>query len=365
MSHLDEVDGSTPVPGRESTGERPARSTAAGRPFLMGRHFLKFAIMVAVLVLVWAAIAFFGTPSGTDRPGQANTGVPPGTQLTAHNTAGTDLIITEDGTVLDGLDVWGDIKIRASNVTIRNCRLRGGLHVPPSNTGIVDATDASVKGLLVEDSTIAPERPSYFRDGIVGHDYTARRNNIYGSNDGLGIFNRPDGAPAANVVAESNYIHDLSYFSNDPAHADGTHNDGIQVQGGENIRIAGNHVIGSTVRGPGSKSSAHGTSGSTAIMLQQNVAKLAGVVVENNWLDGGQSSIVIDNADYPHVTVTVRANRLGRNQFDFGNNSKYPVRIIDCRASTVTGLATNVWADTLEALGEGAAAGIRYDRKCA
>ncbi|MEC5180964.1 hypothetical protein [Arthrobacter sp. CG_A4] len=364
MSHLDEVDGSTPVTGRESGGARPARYAEAGRSFRRSRHFLTFATMVAVLALVWAAMAFFGNPAGTDRPGEANTGLPPGTQPTPYNTGGTDLVITVDGTVLAGLDIWGDIKIRASNVTIRNCRLRGGLQIPPSNTGIVDATDAGVKELLVENSTIAPERPSYFRDGIVGHDYTARRNNIYGTTDGLGIFNRPNGPPAANVVADANYIHDLSYFSNDPAHVDGTHNDGIQVQGGENIRITGNHVISSTVRGPGSEFSAHGSSGGAAILLQQNVAKLSGVVVENNWLDGGQSSIVIDNANYSNITVTVRANRLGRNQYDFGNDSRYPVRIIDCRASTVTGLFSNVWADTREALGEGAAAGIRYDRKC-
>ncbi|MCB5273759.1 hypothetical protein BJG92_01283 [Arthrobacter sp. SO5] len=331
---------------------------------MRSRHFLKFAVMAAVLAIVWAGIAYFVTPSGTGIPPEATIGVQPDAVLTPYNTAGADLIITKDGTLLEGLDIWGDIKIRAAQVTIRNCRLRGGLQIPANNTGIVDATDAGVVGLLVEDSTIAPERPSYFRDGIVGHDYTARRNNIYGSNDGLGIFSRPGGTPAANVVAEGNYIHDLSYFSNDPAHADGTHNDGIQVQGGENIRITGNHVIASTVRGPGSKASAHGKHASAAILLQQNVARLSGVVVDNNWLDGGQSSIVIDNADYPAIAVTVRANKLGRNQFDFGNNSKYPVRIIDCRASTVTGLATNVWADTLEPLGEGTAAGIRYDRNC-
>lgn len=299
---------------------------------------------------------------GSYKPSAATTGVVPGTALKPYNTSGADLVITRDGTVLDGLDIYGDIKVRAKNVTIKNSRLHGGKGVPRSNTGIVDANSAAVVNLVVQDSTLIPDRPSYYRDGIVGHDYTARRNHIQGTNDGLGIFNRPGGPVAANVKAEGNYIHSLTYFSNDPAHSNGTHNDGIQVQGGQNIRITGNNIVANSKPGIGSAPNPRGTHAGIGIMLQQNVAKLANVVVDRNWVDDGQTSINIDDGKYSNITVTVTNNKLGRNQFDFGNGSKYPIRVINRASSTTPGLTTsNQWADNQVLLKEGKTLGIRYN----
>lgn len=302
-----------------------------------------------------------GLVTGTYQPSADTTGVPARTVLTPHNTSGADLVITQDGTILDGLEIYGDIKVRAANVTIKNSRLHGGTHIPGSNTGIIDANSSAVSNLVVQDNTIIPDRPSYYRDGIVGHDYKALRNHIQRTNDGLGIFNRPGGPAAANVSAEGNYIHSLTYWSSDPAHSDGTHNDGIQVQGGENIRLAGNTVVANAVLGEGSGPNPRGDHAGIGIMLQQNVAKLANVVVENNWVDDGQTSINIANGKYADITVTVRNNNLGRNQYDFGNGSKYPIRIISRSASTVYGLDSNRWADTLALLVEGRDGGIRYN----
>lgn len=298
---------------------------------------------------------------GTYQPSAATSGVAAGTALKPHNTSGADLVISQDGTVLDGLEIYGDIKVRAKNVTIKNSKLHGGKGIPGSNTGVVDANSAAVANLVIQDNTIIPDSPSYYRDGIVGHDYTAKRNHIQGTNDGLGIFNRPGGPATANVTAEGNYIHSLTYWSNDPAHSNGTHNDGIQVQGGENIRIAGNTVVANSNPGPGSGPNPRGNHAGIGIMLQQNVAKLANVVVEKNWVDDGQTSINIDNGKYANITVTVAGNNLGRNQFDFGSGSKYPVRIISRAASTTPGLETNRWADNLALLIEGKTGGIRYN----
>lgn len=304
-----------------------------------------------------------GLVAGTYKPSASTTGVMANTKLKPYNTSGQDLVITTDGTVLDSLEIWGDIKIRAKNVTIKNSRLHGGAQIPSSNTGIVDANHANVSNLVVQDSTLVPQRPSYYRDGIVGHDYKAVRNHISQTNDGLGIFNRPGGPATANVTAEGNYIHTLTFWSNDPAHSDGTHNDGIQVQGGENIKIVGNTIEAFIRTGSGSATSPRQPFAGVGIMLQQNVAKLKNVVVEKNYVDGGQTSINIDHTAKKHsdINVTVRENYLGRNQFDFGNNSKYPVRIIQKSASTVTGLSTNRWADTKVALTESKTGGIRYN----
>lgn len=295
---------------------------------------------------------------GTYKPSSTTAGVIAGTKLTKYNTGGADLVITKDGTVLQNLEIFGDIKVRAKNVVIRNSILRGGTHGPANATGIVDSTSAAVSNLLVEDNTIRPIRPHYYRDGIVGHDYTAKRNYIAYTNDGLGIFNRPGGSVAANVVASGNRITALTYFDYTPIHSDGSHNDGIQVQGGENIRIVGNNIDASSVAGAGSTNGPRVPHAGIAIMLQQNVAKLANVVVERNWVDNGQTSINIANGKYTNITVTVRENRLGRNQLKYKNGT-YPIRIIKRSASTVHGLGTNRWADNGIFLKEGD--GIRYN----
>ncbi|GAA3693044.1 hypothetical protein GCM10023081_33010 [Arthrobacter ginkgonis] len=286
--------------------------------------------------------------AGTYKPTSATTGVPSGTKLTPYNTSGADLVITKDGTVLDGLEIWGDIKVRAKNVTIKNSKLHGGKAHPANATGIIDANNANVTNLVVQDSTLDPQRPSYNRDGIVGHDYTSLRNHISHTNDGLGIFNRPGGPVTANVTASGNYIHTLTFFDKDAVHTDGTHNDGIQVQGGENIKIVGNTVDAFVQTGAGSTASPRAPYAGIGIMLQQNVAKLKNVVVEKNYVNGGQTGINIDHtaSKQSNITVTVRENNMGRDQWDFGKGSIVPIRIISKANSTVTGLSTNRWADT-------------------
>lgn len=301
-------------------------------------------------------------PAGAYKPSASTTGVVAGTRLTKYNTSGADLVISKDNTVLENLEIYGDIKIRAKNVTIRNSLLRGGTKAPGNPTAVVDATGSQVVNLRIEDSTIRPDRPHYNRDGIKGHDLTARRNLITGTTDGMGIFNRPGGSPAANVTAEANYIHSLTYFDYSSAHSDGTHNDGIQVQGGSNIRIAGNTIVANAVVGSGSRPGKYAPSAGLGIMLQQNVSKLSNVVVERNWVDNGTSSINIDNGKYSNITVTVRENLLGRNQYKFNGNSTYPIRIINRANSTVSGLNTNKWENTGALLSQTVPTGIKYNR---
>lgn len=302
--------------------------------------------------------------NGSYKPSDATTGVVRGTALKPYNTSGADLIISKDGTVLDGLEIWGDIKVRAANVTIKNSRLHGGSAIPKSNTGIVDANDARVKNLVVQDSTILPQRASYYRDGIVGHDYTSLRNNVTQTNDGLGIFNRPGGPTAANVTAKGNYIHGLTYWSNDPAHRDGSHNDGIQVQGGENIHIAGNTVVGNMVRGAGSAAPSRGLHTTTAMLLQQNTAKLKNVSVEQNYIDDGLTSVTLDSTSHKQssLELSLKNNYFGRNQYAW-DGAKYQIRVINRAATTVAGLGTNKWSDTLAPLAEGTNKGIYYTNK--
>lgn len=105
---------------------------------------------------------------GSYKPAAATTGVIAGTKLAKYNQSGTDLVITRDNTVLENLEIYGDIKVRAKNVVIRNSLLRGGSGAPANPTAVVDATGSQVVNLRIEDSTIRPDRPHYNRDGIKG-----------------------------------------------------------------------------------------------------------------------------------------------------------------------------------------------------
>lgn len=289
------------------------------------------------------------------RPTATTTGVPVGTVLTRYTGP---LTITTNGTVIDGKEIYGDLKIQARDVVIRNSSLRCGTGHPSSNTGCIDANSANVYNLLIENNRIRPDSPSYFRDGIVGHEFTARGNDISGTNDGIGIFNRPGGSVNANVTVQGNYIHDLKHFNTDPAHSDGTHNDGIQIQGGSNIAIRGNSIVGSASGVDGSWT--YNGHGNTAVMISQNVSTLNNLVIENNWINKGQASVAVAPGKYPTISLTLRNNQFGRDQYAYNGNSRYQIRIYNKTATTITGLTTNTWQDTGTTLVEGRDTGIRF-----
>lgn len=80
-------------------------------------------------------------------PGTATTGVRPGTRLQART--GT-IKITKAGSVVEGLDLHGDIVVLAGNVTIRNCRITGA-----GDWAILQRMEAGSGGLTVEDTEIS------------------------------------------------------------------------------------------------------------------------------------------------------------------------------------------------------------------
>ncbi|TKV61704.1 hypothetical protein FDO65_09180 [Nakamurella flava] len=290
------------------------------------------------------------------KPNASTTGVRSGTSLSRYTGP---LNITTPGTVIENKAIYGDLRIQARDVVIRNSYLHCGTGHPSSNTGCVDANHWNVYNLLVENNTIIPDSPSYFRDGIVGHEFTARGNHISRTNDGIGIFNRPGGAWQANVRVTGNYIHDLTHWNYDPAHANGTHNDGIEIQGGQNIYIAGNNIVGSVVAGDGLGQ--YGLHGGAALLVTQNVTQVNNLVIEKNWFDDAQNSVNIQPGKFSTVTLTLQYNWFGRNQYDFGRGSKYAIRIVSQSRSTVYGLLTNRWEDTNGLMTVGRDTGIRYD----
>ncbi len=233
-----------------------------------------------------------------------------------------NITVTRAGTVLNGLDVHGFIKVRAANVTIVNTRVHGSRSVSVS-TGLIDAASTSVRNLLVQHCELTDDSPSIWVDGIIGHDYTARYNNIHNVVDGFGVFNPSSPGSDVNVTIQGNWVHALTYMSPDWTHSDNhTHNDGVQIQGTgrtvgkQQVRIIGNTI--SALVGPLSnrRSPYYPSVSGQAIAVTPNVSKIHDVLISGNWLDGGMQSVtMLPSPKGTGSGLILAYNRFGRNQY--------------------------------------------------
>jgi hypothetical protein len=184
------------------------------------------------------ARSHLGYPDATD------TGVPAGTSLkpTVGFTAGTN------NAVYDGLDIRGTVTVTATNVTIKNSKIR--------DVGFfgVDVEGGSVTLQNVEIDCGGPGSK-----GILNGGFTAFRVNIHNCEDG--VF-----ADQGFTIRDS-YIHDL-------ATSPVSHNDGIQSADAINVTIVHNTIYGTDT---------------SAVNLNQNTGgPLAqNALVKDNLLAGG------------------------------------------------------------------------------
>ncbi|MEM9608805.1 MAG: right-handed parallel beta-helix repeat-containing protein [Actinomycetota bacterium] len=113
-----------------------------------------------------------------------------------------DLVVTQDGAVIEGLHVVGDIEVAANDVTIRQVRVTSDDPIP-----VRVSRDA--RGLLVEDATITCD-PNTGLYGIGNDHYTANRVELVtcplGFRDGVDVSitdSLVDGAPIGETTAGS------------------------------------------------------------------------------------------------------------------------------------------------------------------
>jgi hypothetical protein len=121
---------------------------------------LRIALVVAAALIVPAvsAVALVGSGGGV-----AGAGVPEGTDLTPSRS----IRVTEDGAVVDALDVTGTIYVVADDVTVRRTRVTTtGYHAIRLGSGHT--------GLTVEDSTLECTTDRG-RSGVAWNNYTAQR----------------------------------------------------------------------------------------------------------------------------------------------------------------------------------------------
>lgn len=210
-------------------------------------------------------------------------GVPSGTNLTAHYG---DLVINQANTVIDRMDVHGIVYVRAPNVRITRSLIRGGAST--YHVGMITAVNEP--GLVVEDSDLRADNPSVKMDGILGNNYTVRRVHIQGGVDNVKI-------EGDNVRVESSLLDGLNHFAQDPSQNNGpSHNDAVQILSGRNIVITGTTALADD---------------NFAILGGAEWGDVPGLVITNNYVDGGHCNIKLAVRNGHSESATVTGNTFG------------------------------------------------------
>jgi hypothetical protein len=236
-------------------------------------------------------------PSSCGFPDASNTGIPPGTVLTA---AGTSTITTPN-IVIDGKDM-GCLVVEAANVTIRNSRISGQCFFVIRSNSV---------GLVVQDSEISCENST--GTGVAGKGFVVQRSEVTGCENGFSADN--------DVTVADSYIHGM-YLAN------GGHTDGIQVfVGASNIGILHNTIFNEN------------DGGTSAIISDDN--SMTNINIQGNLMAGGSYTLYCPT----RTSGAVTNNRISRifkpNGGEFGP-------WIHCElANPRTG---NVWDDSGAAL---------------
>ena len=151
-----------------------------------------------------------------------------------------------------------------------------------------------------------------------GWNYTALRVNMHGTVDGAKFY-------GPNILVQDSWIHGLVTYAHDPAQNGGqSHNDGVQVLSGSNMRIIGNTIEGGS---------------NTGIQVTQDHGAVLDLTVSGNWMSGGACTINVAKkplASLKNIAVTSNI---------FTANSTLGCPILDTPAVTMTATG-NVWAGT-------------------
>jgi len=198
------------------------------------------------------------------------------------------MTVTTAGAVIDGYDISGSLWINASNVTVRNTRVR-------STDWVVIRVKSGVTGVVIENCEVDGGGMSGVEGqfGIYG-PVTVRGCDISGVTDGV--------VPDSGSLVEGNYIHGLLSPGS-------PHYDGIQIDGGiSNVVIRGNTIINS-----------HGQT--SAVMIDNWFGPIHNISVEGNRLVGGGFTVYSDGqfSGGSISGVSFVNNRLGKGYWGYAS----------------------------------------------
>jgi hypothetical protein len=254
-------------------------------------------------------------------PDSTSTGVPKGTPLRVVGTQTTGpgwhvdprgwVAVDGTGAVLDGLDIPYPIEVSASNVTIKNTRVRGkgfwSIRVHDGLSGVV-IQDCEVNGQGTSGTAGS--------NGIQG-TATVQRCDISGVENGI--------TPDSGSVLRDNFVHNLGA----PGAA---HYDGIQIDGGlSGITIEHNTILNQFEQ-------------TSAVMIDNYFGPTSNITVNDNYLGGGGYTVYSDGQFSGGSISGVRFtnNRMVKGTFGFSSvNNNVVVDTGNTDAATGSSLHLN------------------------
>lgn len=297
--------------------------------------------------------------AGTYKPGPSTTGVLPGIARTSI-TAPTQLPGGgfQPATTYSNMD-FNFIFVPptgTSTIVFRNCSFLGPTTpVSGTTTSLAKVWDPGRCPTEYYDCTFRAQAPSQWINAINGHHFKLYRCNLYNVIDGSAIFNTNDPDGPTGVVIQQCWIHDnLWYPPGLPGTSaiDGSHNDGIQPQGGSGTVIVGNNI--ENYCDPNFFNTYYGISqGNAAMQIKPDVGLMTGYVVEQNWFSGGRIATINFAHDDPDRFIgnfgTFKRNIFLRDSAAEAREIIRPstvVPTIDFGTGT-TVATTNVYSDTM------------------
>jgi hypothetical protein len=189
-------------------------------------------------------------------PDASTTGlVTPESELEDWNNPAADTVSINAGAVIVNKIVYGDMTC-LGDAEFRNCLLVGGNNTLTSgNKGILTRNSSGAITGIVKfyDCRFRVRKESDRRDCVIGRQFELYRCHLSGGVDCIGIY-ASTAAPTAGafVKVKGCLLEDMAYTYPAASQDDGTHNDGIQIQGGHTIEIVGNAIWGTAHKMVGS-----------------------------------------------------------------------------------------------------------------
>lgn len=224
--------------------------------------------------------------------------------VVATGLVGGVLTLTGTQSLVDKV-VNGRVVCKGNNL-IENCVINGGAAITSGAKWFINTSGATAQA-DIRFTTITCTNPTAWTNGIGERNYFAYRCLIEKTTDLFAAYCTTSGFDTPlNVKIHGCYGRQMVRFAPDYANGNRaeTHNDWIQVQGGQGVDLFGNNM----------QAYHHPTLGTVpipspheqiaAVMLTANTARITDITIRNNWIGGGQQAInggAVNRAGTPNV----------------------------------------------------------------
>ncbi len=310
---------------------------------------------------------------GETKPSALNTGLNvEGIQETALTVIAGNVTHATNDVVFDRCRFTGKVSIAGKRITYRNCWFNGS-HA--AGQALAQCSNPNCEEIVFENclfrpSSFATSATEALANVVFGHDFRLLRCDLSGAVDCVGLYSGVNSStPARNVEILGSFLHDMTYFSPDPGHADNqTHNDAVQVHFGvHHLRVFGTTIVASVdpAHGQASEPPMTGSDGAhlggnkyypglyamSGFMFspRNETAGVVDVEIDRCWLSGGLVHINWPRED--GIDVRITRNRWGDPTYHT-TGSGDPMYVL-MRAGQEATISGNTFEDT----------GLPYDRR--